>query len=72
MEALEATTRPPTRANTENTTRNRQLDDVLAPFMQDNAPIHMAQRIEDWFENHAIPRLSWPPYSPDLNPIENV
>lgn len=33
VEALEATTRSPVRANTETTTRNRQLNDALAPFL---------------------------------------
>jgi transposase len=41
-------------------------------FMQDNAPIHTAQKIKDWFENRGIPLLPWPPYSPDLNPIEHI
>lgn len=25
-----------------------------------------------WFEKNAIEPLDWPPYSPDLNPIENL
>ena len=41
-------------------------------FMQDNAPIHTAHTIRQWFIDHAIPVLDWPPYSPDLNPIEHV
>jgi transposase len=31
-------------------------------FMHDSASIHAA---------NTIPLLDWPPYSPDLNPIEN-
>ncbi|RFU28636.1 hypothetical protein B7463_g7705, partial [Scytalidium lignicola] len=41
-------------------------------FMQDNAPIHTAHIIRDWFEEMAITVEDWPPYSPDMNPIENV
>jgi len=41
-------------------------------FMQDNASIHIAKKIKDWFANQAIPVMDWPPYSPDLNPIEHL
>lgn len=41
-------------------------------FMQDNAPIHTAHRVRNWFNTQGIPRLNHPPYSPDLNPIEHV
>jgi len=41
-------------------------------FQQDNAPIHTARIIRGWFLEIAIPTLEWPPYSPDLNPIEHV
>jgi transposase len=41
-------------------------------FMQDNAPIHKAKKVMQWFEDHGIPLLDWPPYSPDMNPIEHV
>ena len=40
--------------------------------MQDNTPIYKAKSIKDQFKNHVIPRLKWPPYSHDLNPIENI
>ena len=39
-------------------------------FMQDNAPIHTAQKVTAWFAEHSIRLTDWPPYSPDLNPIE--
>ena len=41
-------------------------------FMQDGAPIHTAYKVRDWFLEHGIPVTDWPPYSPDLNPIEHV
>jgi hypothetical protein len=40
--------------------------------MQDNALIHKAVIIRDFLEGNSIPKLEWPPYSPDLNPIEIV
>ena len=40
--------------------------------MQDNAPIHKARIVTEWLENYRIPTLEWPPYSPDLNPIEHA
>jgi len=44
----------------------------MAIFMQDNAPIHTAHIIRDWFAEQGIEVMDWPPYSPDLNPIENL
>jgi hypothetical protein len=42
-------------------------------FMQDNASIHTAKKVKEWFEAHRVAVLEdWPPYSPDLNPIEHV
>ena len=41
-------------------------------FMQDNAPIHSARKTKAWFEEMGIEVMEWPPYSPDLNPIENL
>ena len=41
-------------------------------FMQDNAPIHKARIIREWFLEQGIEVMDWPPYSPDLNPIENL
>jgi transposase len=42
-------------------------------FQQDNARPHVANIICDWFANEPFTLLDdWPPYSPDLNVIENV
>jgi transposase len=40
-------------------------------FMQDHAPIHTDLIIKDWLEM-AIEVLQWPPYLPDLKPIERA
>ena len=39
-------------------------------FMQDNAPIHTAKKVKEWFEENGIDTTDWPLYSPDFNPIE--
>ena len=41
-------------------------------FMQDNASPHTARITKAWLQENRIRTLDWPPYSPDLNPIENV
>jgi transposase len=54
---------------------NENLFSIWEPgmeFMQDNAPIHSARDVKRWFENNGIPTMVWPPYSPDLNPIEHA
>lgn len=44
--------------------------------MQDNAPVHNAHLVQDWLriwaDNEDVTLVRWPPYSPDLNPIENI
>jgi transposase len=45
-------------------------DDLI--FMQDNAPIHTANKVKEWFKERGINVTDWPPYSPDLNPIEHA
>jgi hypothetical protein len=41
-------------------------------FQQDNAPVHVACTSKDYFEWKEIPLMTWPPYLPDLNIIENL
>ncbi len=41
-------------------------------FMQDNALIHSVQTTKLWFQEMSIEVMEWPPYRPDLNPIENL
>src|SRR6476660_9887893 len=41
-------------------------------FQQDNAPQHTSRLAYRWFHNHGVNQLDFPPYSPDLNPIENL
>jgi transposase len=40
--------------------------------MQDNASIHTAKKITQWFEDEGILVLDWPPCSPDMNPIGHL
>lgn len=41
-------------------------------FMHDNAPTHTDQQVEKWIFRKNIPIIVMPPYSPDLNPAENL
>ncbi|KAK3520060.1 hypothetical protein QTP70_011983 [Hemibagrus guttatus] len=39
----------------------------------DNAPCHKAKMVQEWFDEHnKFEVLTWPPNSPDLNPIEHL
>jgi len=42
-------------------------------FQQDSAPAHAAKSTQDWCRGHFpdfISKMKWPPYSPDLNPLD--
>ena len=41
-------------------------------FQQDNSPVHKSKMIKNFLNDNNIVTLNWPPYSPDLNPIENL
>ena len=48
-------------------------DDLI--FMQDNASIYTAKKkkkSKEWLKERGIRVTDWPPYSPDLNPIEHA
>lgn len=52
-----------------------QIARIYSPgmtFQQDNASIHTAKKVSKWLEEHGVTALEWPPYSPDLNPIEHL
>ena len=78
------TTPPSTPQNASSTHSHLEvLDAEVAPahasldpgyiFMQDNAAIHIAHKIHNWFSDRRIVRITdWPPYSPDFNPIEHI
>ena len=41
-------------------------------IQEDNAPIHMCKLAKQWRKSYDMDSLTWPPNSPDLNPIEHV
>ena len=40
--------------------------------MHENVPVHTAAVVKEYLETRGIQPMVWPPYSPDLNPIENI
>jgi transposase len=40
--------------------------------MQDNAPAHSSKHTKTRLQEHGINFITWPPNSPDLNPIEII
>ena len=51
-----------------------QLPVLMGPndtFQQDNAPIHKFHEVTDWLRDSGYQVLEFPPYSPDLTPIEH-
>ena len=51
------------------------LPTILEPgdiFMHDGASTHTAYIVRDVLQEMGIEVMIWPPYSPDLNPIENL
>jgi transposase len=58
-----------------DTLRNHYFNDHRTRdhiFMQDGAPPHRGHKIPEWIQSQRPMLENWPPYSPDLNPIENL
>ena len=67
-----------------NLTAVRYRDEILRPvavplvqqhqmtYQHDNARPHVARVCQDFLANNNIVPLDWPPYSPDLSPIEHL
>jgi len=49
----------------------RHMDDEYM-FQQDNSTSHTSKKVMEYFDDNDIQVLNWPPYSPDLNVIENM
>ena len=41
-------------------------------FQQDNGPGHTSKYTHEQFQKHGIHPIFWPPFSPDLSPIETI
>ena len=55
------------------------LEDGLIPiyepldiYQMDNASIHTSNLVKKWLEMYSVWTLDFPPYLPDLNPIEHL
>ncbi len=44
---------------------------AMSIFMHNNAPIHSADSVQEWFKANPYTVMNWLPYLPDLNPIEH-
>lgn len=51
---------------------SRFINDDDHIIMQDNARPHVSKVTKQFFENSETKLLPWPPYSPDLNIMENI
>ncbi|CAG8777821.1 4269_t:CDS:1, partial [Dentiscutata heterogama] len=47
-------------------------DEINLVFQQDLARVHTSTDSEWWMKSYGFDILDWAPYSPDLNPIENL
>jgi hypothetical protein len=44
----------------------------LQLYIQDGASIHRLRTVAAFLQEYHINTIAWPPYSPDLNPIEHL
>jgi transposase len=51
---------------------NQGQSSKVKHLLQDNARYHTGRAISDWYSQHRISLINIPPYSPDLNPSENL
>ena len=55
---------------------NQSADDLFEPggwwLLHDNDKKFKSKLVTDWLFNNGMQVLNFPPYSPDLNPIENL
>ncbi len=49
-----------------------KIDPTKLIFMQDNAPCHKSKMMKEYFDEKQASVMSWPPQSPDLNPVEDL
>ena len=54
------------------TAKDHKLLDGQWYFLHDNAPTFKANVVQKWLHDNGITCVEHPPYSPDLNPIENL
>lgn len=50
----------------------RQQCNIHLTLQQDNASTHRAIRTQAMLQSYGVLPMEWPPYSPDLNPIETL
>lgn len=62
------------------------IEDIIIPYivpykefigdnfvlMQDNARLHVARVVTNFFNEVNVKRMEWPAMSPDMNPIEHL